>query len=568
MGLRLKSILNVRGWAAGLIFGTAAGAILAASPVEAAGPVAAAPDGIFRGVATGTMNEFLGIRYAQSPAGDNRWRPPKRPARSFRIQDATHFANHCPQNASPFGIASNTEDCLFLNVFTPPSPAADRDRDDHGLRPVMFWMHGGALVVGESDDYDPTRLVEQGVIVVTINYRLGALGYLAHPAFGAEAADPDNDGDMDHAASSGNYGLMDQQLAMRWVRRNIIAFGGDPDNVTIFGESAGGLSTFSNLVSPTAAGLFERAIVESGAYRLTLPSLATAEAQGEAFATAVGCSDQTAACLRAVPLATLLVKENAGGYVTNVDGNVLPQSIDTALASGEFNRVPLMNGSNHDEWRLFVALNNVIPILLAGGTPADVAAAINPTTYPSLIAATLGIPVAATGPIVALYPPGTTTLSTELALGAVGTDAIFACPAHFATSLAAQFVPAFAYEFNDENAPENFLPNVGFPYGAPHASEIQYLFNIHNTPGVPVVPLNGDQQQLAANMVSYWTEFAEAANPNDFGTPFWPRFDVAVDDMQSLVPPTPVTEFNFFTAHNCRFWDAAAGRTVPTSSAH
>jgi para-nitrobenzyl esterase len=565
MTFRLKSILKLRRWAAGLAIGTAAAGLLAAAPVQAAGPVVGTPDGVFRGVATGTMNEFLGIRYAQSPAGNNRWRPPVPAVRSFGIQDATAFANHCPQNASPFGIASDTEDCLFLNVFTPPSRVADRDRDDHGLRPVMFWMHGGALVVGESDDYDPTRLVEQGVIVVTINYRLGALGYLAHPAFGAEAADPDNDGDMDHVASSGNYGLMDQQLAMRWVKRNITAFGGDPNNVTIFGESAGGLSTFSNLVSPTAAGLFERAIVESGAYRLSLPSLATAEAQGEAFATAVGCSDQTAACLRAVPLATLLANENAGGYVTNVDGNVLPRSIDTALESGHFNRVPLMNGSNHDEWRLFVALDTVIPILLAGG---NVEAAVNPTTYPSLIAATLGIPVAATAPIVALYPPGTTTLSTELALGAVGTDAIFACPAHFATALAAQFVPTFGYEFSDENAPQNFLPFVGFPYGASHASEIQYLFNIHNTAGVPVVPFDAAQTQLAGQMVDYWTQFAEAANPNDFGTPFWPRFDVALDDMQSLVPPTPMTEFNFFTAHNCAFWDAAAGRTVPASSAH
>src|SRR4029077_20233537 len=139
-----------------------------------------------------------------------------------------------------------------------------------------------------------------GVIVVTINYRLGALGFLAHPALSAEGADPDDDNDQDHAPGSGNYGIMDQQLAMKWVKQNIEAFGGDPQNVTIFGESAGGLSTFSNLVSPSARALFERAIVESGAYRLSLPSLATAEAQGTAFATAEGCTDQTAACLRSL----------------------------------------------------------------------------------------------------------------------------------------------------------------------------------------------------------------------------------------------------------------------------
>jgi para-nitrobenzyl esterase len=549
-----------RRWGVRILLGIAASCALAASPAPlaiAASPVVITTDGPYRGVSTPTMNEFLGLRYAAAPMGDLRWRPPQPPARSFFIRDATQFANHCPQVASPFGIASLTEDCLFLNVYTPPNLKVYRDRDDLSpLRPVMFWIHGGALLVGESDDYNPEALVEQGVIVVTINYRLGALGFLAHPALGAEAADPDNDGDIDHVASSGNYGLMDQQFALRWVKRNIIFFGGDPDNVTIFGESAGGLSTFSNLVSPTAKGLFQRAIVESGAYNLTLPSLATAEAQGEAFAAAEGCTSQTAACLRALTVQQILAKE-LGEYVTNVDGNVLTLSIDTALATGEFNRVPLINGTNHDEWRLFVALNTVIPAL-AAGTPLP-----SPANYPDLIAATLGIPVAATGPIVALYPPGTTTLSTELALGAVGTDAIFACPAHFASSLAAQFVPTFAYEFNDENAPQNFLPFVGFPYGASHASELQYLFALRNA--IPNVPaLDAAQTQLSDQMVSYWTEFGEAGNPNGFGTPHWPRFNVVADNIQSLVPPTPTTEFDFFTAHNCAFWDAAFGRTLPT----
>lgn len=519
--------------------------------VAASGPVVRTGDGAFRGVSTPTMNEFLGIRYAQAPVGDLRWRPPLRPERVSGIQDATQFGNHCPQPPSPFGLPSLTEDCLFLNVFTPASDGHGDDGDGGNHRhhlPVMFWIHGGALVVGESDDYNPQALVGQGVIVVTVNYRLGALGFLAHPALSAEAVDPDNDDDSDHAPASGNYGIMDQQLALKWVRRNIEAFGGDPDNVTIFGESAGGLSTFSNLVSPRAAGLFDHAIVESGAYSLTLPSLAIAEAQGEAYATAEGCTSQTAACLRALTVLQVLTDENAGGYVTNIDGRVLPLSIDAALSTGQFNRVPLMNGSNHDEWRLFVALDDV----LMGITPAN---------YPLIVAATLGIPVAATGPIVALYPPGSTTLSTELALGAVGTDAIFACPAHFANSLASQFVPTFAYEFNDENAPQDFLPFVGFPYGAAHASELQYLFNLRTA--FPPTPLTTDQQQLAGNMVQYWTEFAERGNPNQNGTPSWTTFSIPLDDVQSLAPPTPATEFNFFTAHNCAFWDAATGRTLP-----
>jgi len=522
----------------------------AAHAWAATGPVAVTADGVFRGISTPTMNEFLGIRYAQATEGDLRWRPPLPALPGHGIQDATQFANHCPQPASPFGLASITEDCLFLNVFTPPGKNRGADLGEHGLHPVMVWIHGGALVVGESDDYNPERLVEQGVVVVTVNYRLGALGFLAHPALSAEGADPDHDGDQDRAPASGNYGIMDQQLALQWVRRNIAGFGGDPDNVTLFGESAGGLSTFSNLVSPLAQGLFQRAIVESGAYSLTLPSLALAEAQGTAFAAAEGCTSQTAACLRALTVAQVLARENAGGYVTNIDGRVLPLSIDAALSTGQFNRVPVMNGSNHDEWRLFVALNDVF----AGIIPT-------PSNYPQIVAATLRIPVAATGPIVALYPPGTTTLSTELALGAVGTDAIFACPAHFASALASQFVPTFGYEFNDENAPEDFLPFVGFPYGAAHASELQYLFNLRTA--FPITPLTADQQQLAGNMVDYWTEFGESGNPNQSNTPFWPQFSVAGDAVQSLVPPTPATEFNFFTAHKCAFWDAAVGRTLP-----
>ena len=515
------------------------------------GPLAVTEDGVFRGVSTATMNEFLGIRYAQAPVGDLRWRPPRRTLRNHGIQDATQFANHCPQPASPFGLPSATEDCLFLNVFTPAGKNNGADEGEHSRpRPVMVWIHGGALVVGESDDYNPQSLVAQGVVVVTINYRLGALGFLAHPALSAEAADPDNDGDQDHSPASGNYGIMDQQLALQWVRRNIAGFGGDPENVTVFGESAGGLSTFSNLVSPRARGLFQRAIVESGAYSLTLPSLAIAEAQGAAYATAEGCTSQTAACLRALSVAQVLAHENAAGYVTNVDGRILPLSIDKALATGQFNRVPVMNGSNHDEWRLFVALDDVF----AGIIPT-------PANYPQLIAATLHIPVAATGPIVALYPPGSTTLSTELALGAVGTDAIFACPAHFASALASQFVPTFGYEFNDENAPQDFLPFAGFPYGAAHASELQYLFTLRAA--FPVTPLTSDQQQLSSNMVEYWAEFAEKGSPNQSGTPFWPLFNLAAGDIQSLVPPTPATEFNFFTAHNCAFWDAAVGRTLP-----
>ena len=241
------------------------------------GPVVRTSGGAVRGMASGGVTEFLGIPYAAPPVGALRWRPPQPAARWFGVRDATQFGPHCPQLASPFGQASTSENCLFLNVFT---PSWRRARRHH---PVMVWIHGGALVTGESDDYLPTKLVQEGVTVVTINYRLGALGFLAHPAL------------ADARGQSGDYGLMDQQAALRWVQRNIANFGGDPRNVTVFGESAGGLSTLSQVASPQARGLFDKAIVESGSYNLTQASLSSAESAGEAFATKAGCARKPSA---------------------------------------------------------------------------------------------------------------------------------------------------------------------------------------------------------------------------------------------------------------------------------
>jgi para-nitrobenzyl esterase len=529
------------------------GATALAAPALAAPPLTVAPEGVFQGKfdTTGTMREFLGIRYAQPATGDLRWKPPQPVTPTFAEQNATQFGNHCPQAASPFGNASATEDCLFLNVYAP-------NGFDVAL-PVMVWIHGGALVVGESNDYNASKLVQRGVIVVTINYRLGALGFLAHPALSGESPD--------HI--SGNYGIEDQQAALRWVRRNIIAFGGDPNRVTMFGESAGGLSTFTNLVSPTAAGLFHRAIVESGAYMQTLPTLAQTESAGTAFASAVGCNQSTPAavlaCLRALPIATILADQAltfpAGslGPAPNVDGKILTQSIGAALGSGQFNRVPLMNGTNHSEWNLFVAEDFDL-----AGHP------VTSATYIPAIEATLGVNAASAGGIAALYPVASFP-TPDQGIGSLGTDAIFACPAHFADELASPFVPTFAYEFNDPNPPQNFLPPVSFPYGASHASEIQYLFPQANPSGVglnlPQTPLTAAQQTLSDHMVGYWTQFAGTGDPNGiglvFGQPLWPRFNRNQQVMQSLLPATPTTETNFATVHQCEFWDAASGRTLP-----
>jgi para-nitrobenzyl esterase len=486
--------------------------------------VVSTAEGQVRGQRTGNVYEFLGIPYAAPPVGPLRWRPPQPAAHWHGIRAAARFAPHCPQPIGFFGRVSLSENCLYLNVFVPA-------RHRRSGLPVMVWIHGGALIGGESDDFDPHGLVSNGVIVVTINYRLGALGFLAHPALADHPGGPD-----------GDYGLLDQQAALRWVQRNIARFGGDPRNVTIFGESAGGLSTLSQVASPAARGLFSRAIVESGSYNLTQASLASAEAAGQAFAAQAGCSDQTAACLRSLPVSTILANENAGGYTPNINSEVLPQSLKTAFATGDFNRVPVINGTNHDEWRLFVALSEL------EGNPVTAA------NYQSMISATLGVPATAAAVIAAEYPLSAYP-SPAVALGAVGTDAIFACPALTIDQTVSKFVPTWAYEFNDENAPENFLPPVSFPYGAAHASEIQYLMDLSTVafPGT----LSSQQQQLATIMKSYWTNFAKRGFPSSFGIPFWPHFNDVTQQMQSLVPPTPQTEINFAASHKCAFWAAA-----------
>ncbi|MEV4313725.1 carboxylesterase family protein [Actinocrispum sp. NPDC049592] len=487
-----------------------------ASPAPHA-PLVLTTGGLVRGVATDSSDQFLGIPYAAPPTGALRWQPPQPAARWHGIRDASKFGAACAQPAGPFGRASDSEDCLYLNVYTPSRPAYGR--------PVMVWLHGGGLVSGSGDLYDPTGLVRNGTVVVTINYRLGAFGFLAHAALADKPGGP-----------SGNYGLMDQQAALRWVERNIARFGGDSRNVTIFGESAGGLSVLSQLASPTARGLFDRAIAQSGAYALTQRSLQSAEAAGQAFATAASCADQSAACLRGLSVAAVLAHQNQDGYEPNIDGKVLTQSIGTAFASGQFARVPVINGSNRDEWRLFVAQAE-----LAGQR-------VTADNYFASIQQVLNVPAQVANVIAAQYPLSAYP-SPPLALSAVGTDAIFACPALKVDTVLSKYVPTFGYEFNDENAPP-LLPPVSFPQGAAHGTELEYLFKL---------PIGGalspDQERLAAAMRQAWTTFAASGRP----PAVWPKFTPATQPLLSLVPPKPQVETDFATVHKCAFWSGLPG---------
>ena len=516
------------------------GSALAASANQPFDPIALTESGIVVGGEANGVNTFLGIPYAAAPVETLRWRPPE--AYGFfhgLVFHADQFGSECTQ---PGG---GSEDCLFLNVYSPQPP---HGHPFQGPLPVMVWIHGGGLVTGGADLYDPTRLVQQGVIVVTINYRLGYLGFLAQTALDAEK----------HEA--GNYGFMDQQFALRWVQRNIRGFGGDPNQVTIFGESAGGQSVIAHLASPTAAYLFRGAISESGAYlefqdylNFIVP-LASGETVGTALvpggsavAASVGCTSQTSACLRGVPAAALAAIEPSTVYPF-VDGTLLTQTPAEAFASGQFNQVPIIFGSNHDEWRYQIALAYDLGV----GPLTD-------AEYPVAVAQLLGLPednsfvqllVNTVYPLSA-YPPPPSVMSAPLALGALGTDELFTCPARNADLLLAQHVPTYVYEFNDENAPP-VLPPVSFPLGACHTSELAYLFGAH-----PQGHLSTEQLELSDTMIGYWTQFAKTLNPNSPAAPMWTKYS-AGGALESLVAPTPATESDadFDSDHKCSgFWD-------------
>jgi len=516
--------------AAAVLAASAGGAV--ASPASGgANPVVRIDSGLIGGASAAGVNSFLGLPYAAPPTGKLRWRPPQ-PASSWSgVRDATHFGASCPQalTANPFlPPGTISEDCLNLNVYT-PTLRSDSDSD----RPVLVWIHGGGLVQDGGRNYDGTKLAEAGTVVVTINYRLGALGFLAHPALASHGA-------------AGNYGLMDQQAALRWVQRNIARFGGDPHNVTIAGQSAGGLSVLAQMVSPGARGLFQKAIVQSGTFALNQQPLPTAEASGEKFAQSVGCTDQTAACLRSVPVSDLVAK--FGVEIPGVvDGSVLTQPIGTALARGQFARVPVINGITHDEELIFVA---GLGITVSQGTNIPLAGpAADPANYQANIAQALGVSAARAAAIAAEYPLSAYP-SPVVAFSLLVSDASFACPAlQVDRWTAARGVPTYAYQFNDDNAPVNL---VGASLGlSTHGTELPYLFDQPNAP-FPAM-LNPDQQALAASMRTDWASFAGTGNPSSRALP-WPSFNGT--RVLSLVPLQSQVTTDFATAHHCSFWAA------------
>jgi para-nitrobenzyl esterase len=381
-----------------------------------------------------------------------------------------------------------------------------------------------------------------------LNYRLGLLGFLAHPALAAE--------DTAHH-SSGNYGMLDQQAALAWVRANIANFGGDPNNITLFGESAGGQSTITQLYSPLT-GKLKAAVIESGAYARSYLTQAQAQVQGTALASSLGCTSETAACLRGLSVAALVMAggSDAAGAATvniapNVDGWMLTQQPFQAFAAGNFQHIPIIDGSNHDEYRLFVSENDLFNALAGhpgGYTPAD---------YVSMVEGLAG----SFAPQVFAEYPLSNYASPNYAISALATDYAFSCGALLLDALMSQYTSVYAYEFNDINPPNIFLPPD--PYmpsiGDSHAIELPYLFPTYRNETLDLGPaaFTTPQQYLGAGMRAMWTSLARYGRPLNPRGGYWEKYSAAAHAFASFVAPSNGTETNFYSFHKCGFWGPA-----------
>ncbi len=515
--------------------------------------------GDYIGIVNNGMRTYRGIRYGVA----ERFAAPEFPeAHSTPVKLSTDFGSNCPQNDSAFGEASVDEDCLFLNVYAPEEP---------GEYPVMVWIHGGAFVYGSGgESYDPVRLVEKGVVVVTLNYRLGALGFLPHASLG-----------------DSNFGLQDQQLALQWVKDNISKFDGDADNVTIFGESAGGHSVMSQLASPGAAGLFQKAIVQSGSYNGAQMPLPMGQALfGDETISKTACEDKSgdevASCLRSLSVDDLLAAQPANLLpVTRTD--VLPWSINEALAS-DFNEVPVMMGSNRNEGTLFSLLaltptpddpdtpeNESIPFVASDARYYEEVAsllALDPRGLDTTAIANDYLSVQM--PVALLMQAGLTedeanSLRRFDAYSAIGTDWRFNCPNSEQWDLLADTVDTWGYWFTDTEAPSILGDTQSpFPLKASHSFEIQYVLSSSET--LAERGASEAQLTLAEQMATYWTNFAKygdnaAIGPNGTdgatGPVEWPRLTSEGQIMRLNTPePEAVDIGDFRETHQCEYWEA------------
>ncbi|MBN8816226.1 MAG: carboxylesterase family protein [Sphingomonas sp.] len=534
-----------------ILFAVIAACTMAASPVAAStggpgAPILNASAGSVKGLRSGNANVFLGIPYAAPPIGERRWQPPAPLPRWRGVRAAQTMGVACmqpPMAPGPYdrGRVPMSEDCLTLDVT---APASARNA------PVMVWIHGGTLIwgSGHSAMYDGREFAKRGIVLVSINYRLGVLGYLAHPELSKESPD----------GVSGNYGLLDQIQALKWVRANIAAFGGNPRNVSIFGESAGALSVEYLLASPLARGLFAKAIVESG-YLFTTPALRakqgeepTAEALGQWLGGKLNAP--TIAALRAMDANKLVVAAGATGYAPygTIDGKILTRQLVDTFDRGEQARVPLIAGFNSGEIR---TLRFLLP-----PPPA------NAEAYTADIRARYGDLADA---YLRLYPPR----DFDRTLLAATRDTVFGWTAErLVRKQAAIGQRAFLYYF-DHGYPAADAANLtGF-----HASEVPFVFGtLEDTPpNWPAIARTPGERRFSDAMLNYWTSFARTGAPTARGAPAWPPFAPTGTAMRFADVPTLWRDFmpGMYDLHEqatCRrraagtqSWNWRTGSTAP-----
>ncbi|THV24259.1 carboxylesterase/lipase family protein [Glycomyces paridis] len=506
------------------IFKGLAAALAAAVALVAVGGPAQAQDpllvetegGTLRGAASGETRQFLGVPYAAPPVGDLRWAATE-PAEPWEgVRDATEPGAACAQVRG--GALYGSEDCLFLNVHAP--------LEDTGDSPVLVFLHGGGLSTGDGAMHDPTRIVERsGAVVVTVNYRLGALGFLAHP----DLTDP----------YAGNFGLADQEAALAWVAANIGAFGGDPGNVTLWGQSAGGRAACALLAAPGAQGLYDKAIVQSAPCGNAVTTRAEAERRGAVHAETLGCREDTEACLREADLADLvalgtdappIVRRAAEQPWSPVAGTkALPLQPLTAMRLGLAADVPLLHGGTSDEMRSFV-----YRAYDGGSGPVTVEG------YRDEVADLFG--GRAADAIVERYPAQAYS-SPSVALATLLTDygaMIGTCSQVPAFEAARWGAPVYAYEFAEPS------PQVinGFPMGAHHSVDLDYLLEVDYGWAEPTPP-EGAEKVLADAMIDHWTAFAATGDPG------WDRYR----DGEALAMSIDGTGMvDVAEGHHCGFW--------------
>ena len=448
----------------------------------------------------GSIREFLGIPYAAPPVGPLRWKPPQQPASWKGTISAESYGNHCLQvnqfNDMVFHDPGASEDCLTLNVWTPKTAAPG------AKLPVMVWIYGGGFYAGSTSErrQDGEAFARRGVVLVSVNYRLNIFGFFAHPALAAESPQ--------HAA--GNYGLMDQAAGLQWVKRNIEAFGGDPANITLFGESAGSFSVSAQMASPLAKDTLAHAIGESGGAfsrgTLPFPTLDVAEARGEAFAKDV-LGKTSLADLRAVPAEDIRrAAESQKGPDTvrfgpDIDGLFLPASVPSIFAAGKQAHVPLLAGWNHDE----------------GGPPQ---ASETLSTYREDAAKQWGTNADA---YLKVYSASTDDEAARAAADARADRFIAASTFEWIEAqVRTGGAPVYRFRFDRPNPGDRFHPASA---GVFHSSEIEYVFGtLRYRPDAPFTP---EDDKLSEEMQSYWVNFAKTGNPNGPGLPQWPVYNAA-----------------------------------------